>query len=155
MKIWTGTDVFEHMASLDGRVLFMHGCNAQGYMGAGVAKVVRVRYPEVYRRYRQWIDRYGKGRLMGLIQVVADPATGHVVVNAVTQDHVGWHDSPPARVEWIVACVNEVEKIPPVFDHYVTVAVGCGLGGLRWEEVAPVFEASSIDWQVCTLGREP
>src|SRR4051812_17967724 len=32
---------------------FAHGCNCQGSMGAGVAKTIRARYPEMYEEYRR------------------------------------------------------------------------------------------------------
>jgi O-acetyl-ADP-ribose deacetylase (regulator of RNase III) len=29
-----------------------HGCNLQGSMGAGIAKIIKERYPEMYEEYR-------------------------------------------------------------------------------------------------------
>ena len=31
--------------------IIVHGCNAQGVMGAGVAKAIRTKYPEAYSNY--------------------------------------------------------------------------------------------------------
>jgi O-acetyl-ADP-ribose deacetylase (regulator of RNase III) len=42
-------DLFEN--EHDARA-FAHGCNFQGTMGAGVAKTIGARYPEMYEEYR-------------------------------------------------------------------------------------------------------
>jgi len=44
-------DVFEAIRVRENPTVFMHGCNMQGKMGSGVAKIVRAQWPSVYTGY--------------------------------------------------------------------------------------------------------
>lgn len=64
----------------------VHGCNAQGVMGSGVAKIVRDKYPEAYRTYVQKYCDTGL-RLGDVVSVkVGDNLVIH---NAITQEFYG------------------------------------------------------------------
>ena len=62
----------------------MHGCNAQGVMGSGVANIVRQRYHEAYRVYALQYPNYIMGEVIP-VQVEDDL----VIINAITQDDYG------------------------------------------------------------------
>lgn len=164
------TDVFEYMDGLEGNILFMHGCNAQGVMGAGVAKVVKQRWPKAFHAYKQLFDGVANQKLremfVGDVQLV--PVTPQLtVVNAITQHRYASRSQMPGTQH---ASYDAIEKVllqlqrllvkdGLEYDHYVTVPVGCGLGGLGWERdpfydepgAARLFEASPLHWQVCRL----
>jgi O-acetyl-ADP-ribose deacetylase (regulator of RNase III) len=63
----------------------VHGCNAQGVMGSGVAKLIRARYPKAYVDYRQVYETAG----LRLGQIIWSDCERHVVLNAITQDKYG------------------------------------------------------------------
>lgn len=62
----------------------MHGCNAQGVMGSGVAKIIRDKYPIAYEQYHDQAPNYILGEV---IPVVVEPNL--VIVNAITQEFFG------------------------------------------------------------------
>jgi len=62
----------------------MHGCNAQGVMGSGVAKVVRDKYPIAFQQYAKQHPNYILGEV---IPVLVEPNI--VIVNAITQEFYG------------------------------------------------------------------
>ena len=62
----------------------MHGCNAQGVMGSGVAKIIRDKYPLAYEKYAEQAPNYILGEI---IPVIVEPNL--VIVNAITQEFYG------------------------------------------------------------------
>jgi len=62
----------------------MHGCNAQGVMGSGVAKIIRDKYPIAYEQYNDQAPNYILGEV---IPVIVE--RNIVVVNAITQEFFG------------------------------------------------------------------
>jgi O-acetyl-ADP-ribose deacetylase (regulator of RNase III) len=64
-----------------------HGVNCQGVMGAGVAKVVADKYPEVELAYREFCYR-GKARV-GIYQFTQTNDKKKAIVNMFTQENVG------------------------------------------------------------------
>ena len=64
----------------------MHGCNAQGVMGSGVANIIRQRYHEAYKVYALQFPNYIMGEVIPVR--VADDL---VIINAITQDDYGTH----------------------------------------------------------------
>lgn len=62
----------------------MHGCNAQGVMGSGVAKIIRDKYPIAYEQYALQHPNYILGEV---IPVIVE--NNIVVVNAITQENFG------------------------------------------------------------------
>lgn len=64
----------------------VHGCNAQGVMGSGVALAVRQTYPDVYQDYLQQHDEFG------LMLGDAYPSYANddlLIWNAITQGNFG------------------------------------------------------------------
>ena len=121
--------------------IILHGCNAQGVMGAGVAAQVRKRWPEVYNKYREWCLKALKDKISiaGTIQYVqADENL--FIANGITQINSG----ADATSTWIThvlykAFVNANFQSDSMPLH--TVCLGCGIGGLDWKrDVEPIFK---------------
>jgi len=158
------TDAFAFLEGLNGRVLFLHGCNSRGVMGAGVARVVKQRWPAAFHAYLRHCATVPRPLILGTHQIVhMSPELS--VVNAITQLDYGRRTMPGhayADYDAVEKVVRELEGYV-AYDYYVTVPVGCGLGGLCWSESDPdwsvkpsgfvqdIFEASSREWQVCRL----
>lgn len=63
----------------------IHGCNAQGVMGSGVAAIICAKYPIAYQTYMNQVDT---GYILGeVIPAIVEPNL--VVVNAITQEFYG------------------------------------------------------------------
>lgn len=130
-----------------------HGCNVKGAMGAGVAGIVARKFPETEKRYSQLCARNGLDGGMVLVTHETDEnGDPFFVFNMMTQIWPG----ADARLELIkAAAANAVSKA--IAYDITTIAVpqiGCGIGGLTWDQVEPVLAASERDgfeWEVWTL----
>lgn len=111
-----------------------HGCNCIGVMGAGVAALVREKFPEAYEEYRDLCEtkRFRLG-------VVHHWSNGDLhVFNLATQ-----HDPGPfARLDAIEGAVASMITMADGAG-VATIGmprIGCGIGGLRWSEVRTVLQ---------------
>ena len=154
------------------RGILVHGCNARGVMGAGIARLIRDQWPTVYATYRR---RYGQAQLqLGDIIPVGghDPAApavlrrhgdlvctidtgmpaGLIVVNAITQyDFVGSgggngdEDEVRVHVDYdaVEAAFLRVKLLAR--DSGLPVhfpLIGCGLAGGSWAKVSARIESA-------------
>jgi len=64
----------------------LHGCNAKGVMGSGVAKLIRAKYPKAYNDYRARYENVGL-KLGNIIMSRQDD--DKYIINVVSQDGYG------------------------------------------------------------------
>ena len=128
----------------------IHGCNAQGVMGSGVAKSIRDKFPGCYEDYCMLLGPATNSykdtwRALGMDCI-------HFVKN------VGFNDGKPMRIHNLitqeffgnkpnhkyasyyhvqVGIINIVRGVPSRYsragDEFAIPKIGCGLGGLKWE----------------------
>jgi O-acetyl-ADP-ribose deacetylase (regulator of RNase III) len=111
-------------------------CNCQGFMGRGLALIIRKKYPQVYNAY--WIA-FLRGQLhLGMIQPV-QVAPDRWVVNMMMQDGVGTQhrmtDYGAHEVAW--------PKLAAWAEHrqvHAPWGIGAGLGGGDFEVIQPIAE---------------
>lgn len=121
-------DVFE----ADGPVA--HGCNTLGLMGAGIANVVRVRYPNTYLTYRSlcWSGSFQGGDFLPVWE------NGRWIFNLATQTLPG----RDANLSFISLAMTDAvdfcndNNIPAINMPLI----GCGIGGLVWPQVVRVLD---------------
>ena len=106
--------------------------NCVGAMGKGVALDFKKRYPEMYEEYRNLCeDKQIKPGQPYLYQEL----TGVSILNFPTKDH--WRS--PARLSYIRDGLdwfrNHFEELG--IESIAFPPLGCGNGGLRWEDVGP------------------
>jgi O-acetyl-ADP-ribose deacetylase (regulator of RNase III) len=120
----------------------VHGCNAQGVMGSGVAKAIREHYPAAYTAYRQHHVTTGL-KLGDTIWVACGP---HTVINAVTQERYGSDGKRYVDYEAIRTAMREINR--RLKGKAVAMPlIGAGLGGGSWPEIAKIIEAELTDVQ--------
>lgn len=139
--------------------ILVHGCNAQGKMGSGVAKAIRARYPEAYRRY---MEAYAdpRGLVLGRVvwaKVQDDPLLA--VANGITQEFYGnvpgvCHVSY-AAIREVFRKVGDVARSRGLAVHYPM--IGAGLGGGDWDVIRPIIEEelAGVDHRLWVPGRRP
>lgn len=117
-----------------------HGVNLQGAFGAGVAGQIARRYPWAKADYLRWFHRAVLGQVLlssplPRTDVRQDPVT-HRIAHLATQGMPG-----PCADLWAIekALLNLVQVMRP---HYVLALpqIGCGIGGLEWDDVMPIVE---------------
>lgn len=126
--------------------VIVHGCNARGVMGSGVAKAIRETYPRAYDKYRQ---RYHDGDL-NLGDAIWVDCGRHIVVNAITQLDFGREPRQYVSYGALIAAFRAINRQVPFEGIERAVAmplIGCGLGGGQWPLVAAIIETEMTDVQ--------
>lgn len=129
---------------LDARVgIIVHGCNAQGVMGSGVAAAVRSCYPQAYKDYRQAYEKQGSQLGVGQIiwtKVSSEPKLA--VANAITQKFYG-RDPKVVYVDYdalglVFEKIGVAARRWEVPVHYPM--IGAGLANGDWSVILPLIE---------------
>ena len=114
--------------------------NTAGVMGKGLALQFREAYPEMFRAYKQ-ACACGEVRLgqMHVFDLGGLAGTPRWIFNFPTKGH--WRDR--SRLTDIEAGLTDlVTKVRTLGIQSIAVPpLGCGLGGLDWNEVRPRIEA--------------
>ena len=118
---------------------FVNPVNCKGVMGKGLALQFKNIFPENYDRYQNdcLYDMMQIGRVTMSREMVNGRQLG--VFNFPTKDH--WRD--PSQLSYIekglealVGCMSQIGIGP----HGICIPkLGCGLGGLDWNEVRPMI----------------
>lgn len=113
-------------------------------MGAGIALAFAQRYPYLPREWGEWVSK--KGNIVGGVR---DPVSGKILLSFPTK-----HDFRNAAKKWLIAeSVARLVKIVDVkkIQSVLLPMVGCGLGGLKFSDVAPILE--KLDNRYCMVIR--
>ncbi len=113
--------------------------NTVGVMGAGLAKAFARRWPELAREYTiKCVRGYlGIGTLFFWVIPAAKGPPRYVVCLPTKQN---WRD--PSRLEYVETGVRLFAELYDAFDIASASfpQLGCGLGGLAWNQVKPRME---------------
>ena len=113
-----------------------HQVNCMGVMGAGIAKQIRERYPEVYNVYRNHCGVYsrsGASILLGHIDIVPiNSKPGFHVINMYSQKECGTGKRYTSYDAFNCALHYIRYMIPPYASIGFPKNIGCGLGGGNW-----------------------
>ena len=137
----------------------IHGCNCQGAMGSGIARIIRDKWPEVFQQYSDYHNEHGLQ--LGKIQPVA-VNDKLVVVNAMTQDFYAGHPSDPHRYrhvdyEAVANCFELINVLLTLFPDVKPVVsfplIGAGLARGNWNIIETIIDetVTSMDKVLWTL----
>ena len=118
----------------------VHGCNAMGVMGSGVAKIIRDQFPEAYVAYRKQYEEAGK-LIMG--DVIWASSNNKLIGNAITQKSYGRDGHRYVSYDAIAEAMSEINKTS-LYDGLEEVAmpqIGAGLGGGDWNVISAIIES--------------
>ena len=113
--------------------IICHVVNNKGAMGAGVAKALYTKYPEVRSKYLS-LQKYE----LGVCQPVRI-SDSLVVVNMIAQDGYGRDGRLYLVYDTLSICLN---KVRTKYDGtiYVPFLIGCGLAGGDWAVVSAILD---------------
>lgn len=126
----------------DNHPVIAHGCNCQGVMGSGIAKIVKEKFPTVFSRYKELCDSYHDKpwqwqHPLGHCQFLPIEG-GRVIVNCFTQDKFG----PGKQVSYdaVDSCMYSLAVFLEGTDEYLAMPkIGAGLGGGEWSIIEAII----------------
>ncbi|WP_096356782.1 type II toxin-antitoxin system antitoxin DNA ADP-ribosyl glycohydrolase DarG [Mucilaginibacter gotjawali] len=127
--------------------------NTVGVMGKGIALQFKNEFPENYKEYTEAVNR--KEITVGKVQVV--PVNGlngvKYIVNFPTKAH--WRY--PSKIEWIKDGLKDLHKQVKVLkiESIAVPPLGCGNGGLNWDDVKPIIVEALSDLDINVFVYEP
>lgn len=116
-------------------VIYVNPTNLRGPMGAGLASIFAKKYPVMAHTYKYLCEqqhiRYG--------DIFMWRCGEHIVANVPSKDD--WRD--PAILDLVKVGLQALDRFALL--HYpertiITSKIGCGLGGLDWENVEPIVK---------------
>lgn len=131
--------------------LIIHGCNAQGVMGAGVALAIKNRFPEAYRSYR---NAYlaNDGLVLGSVIIVPceDKLGLKYIGNCITQEFYGKDKKQYCDYDAITDCLISIKNFCEELDlnTFAMPKIGCGLGGGDWRTVSIIINTIFINTNI-------
>ncbi|MCR5701087.1 MAG: macro domain-containing protein [Lachnospiraceae bacterium] len=116
--------------------------NCEGYMGKGIAYQFKQRFPENNKNYER-ICKEGELRPGVILPFVEN---GKMIINFPTKDK--WRN--PSRIQYVIDGLDSfVSLLPDLNIKKVAIPpLGCGNGGLRWNEVKPIIERKLMDCDI-------
>lgn len=131
--------------------IIVHGCNAQGVMGSGVAKQLRATYPDIFTDYKALIDDSYKDGRSPLGKVAwSDITTDLVVANAITQTFYGQDGKKYVSYDALDAAFQRIVSFAKVTDStiHIPFLIGAGLGGGNASIIQRIIEENTQDLEV-------
>jgi O-acetyl-ADP-ribose deacetylase (regulator of RNase III) len=115
--------------------------NTQGVMGKGVALQFKKAFPEMYEDYKKACE---KGTVsIGKMHVFRQNSLMEpkYIINFPTK--TDWRE--PSKIEYIKQGVQELINVIKTLEiHSIAIPpLGCGQGGLKWNDVYPVIQEAS------------
>ena len=123
------------------RGIIVHGCNAQGIMGGGVAALIKRKWPRAYEEYCI-VHKHCGLQLGQVLFVEVEPFL--VVANMITQE--GFSDGVDTDYDAIqdgFRTVAEWGKHHDLPIHYPK--VGSGIGGGEWDIIYDIIQDELAD----------
>lgn len=129
--------------------IIVHGCNAQGVMGSGVAKQLREKYPEMYAKYKSDITSvFDTSESVGAVSWYSlTPGKPFLIASGITQEFYG-RDISVKYVSYDAVHSVFMKVFNHALFHNLTVhipdLIGCGLGGGNRDVVLAIIEDTAV-----------
>ncbi len=130
-------DVFNEI--MEQKVLMVHGCNAQGVMGSGVAKLVKDLYPFAYVDYKE--TKRTRGLHVGQVVISTNENSPVTIANAITQQYYGRDGGQYVDYDGTIIALQAVAKYAKEKELPVHLPlIGGGLGGGDEKRLIAIFQ---------------
>lgn len=129
------------------RGIIVHGCNAQGVMGAGVALALKRKYPKIFPSYCNFLEEHKKNGTSPLGEVdIVRVGSDLYVANAITQLNFGRDKTRRycsyEAIHKSFKCIADIagtsiEKLPV---HHSL--IGAGLANGEWSIISEIIDCA-------------
>jgi O-acetyl-ADP-ribose deacetylase (regulator of RNase III) len=123
-----------------------HGCNAQGVMGAGVAKLIKAKFPYAYDYYRKAVEDWmafnpDNRSMLGCVFPTAREAGPTVIFNCITQLGFGYQPFRYVSYDAVDDCMKNVAGLMSSFgeQNISMPKIGAGYGGGNWQVIEAII----------------
>lgn len=119
--------------------VILHGCNAQGVMGSGVARIIRDDYTEAYEHYKQCSIING----LELGSINHCESNHKLIINAITQKYYGRDGKRYVSYDAVSGAMKETKSLlNAIGENKISMPmIGSGLGGGDWNVIAAIIES--------------
>ena len=121
---------------------YLHQVNCQGVMGSGVAKQVKMIFPEVFRDYQNICKEQLPTQLLGKAQIIQTSLRNRIVYvgNLFAQTRYGYDSFKYTDYDALKECFKQVEVLLPS-DKKIALPykIGCDRGGGDWNIVKKII----------------
>lgn len=125
--------------------LIVHGCNAQGVMGSGIALTIRNTYPTAYNEYVTTYNQQGGLVLGQIIPVEVEPDKW--IINAITQEFFGndgkryvSYEAVALAFEAVRDYARQVAQVRGFLPDIVYPLIGAGLARGNWHIIDKIID---------------
>lgn len=122
--------------------IIVHGCNAQGVMGSGVALAVKKKYPECYDIYTRVPLSLGEVVWYDASTDYNDPPHELWIANAITQEFYGTgkrYVNYAAIAECFKKVFRNAKALRAGYHDVHFPKIGAGLGGGDWSIIEQII----------------
>jgi O-acetyl-ADP-ribose deacetylase (regulator of RNase III) len=122
--------------------VIIHGCNAQGVMGAGVAKQIRDKYPQAYKAYLEGHYTLGTVSLAMIYPKL-------IIANAITQKYYG-NQINVVYVDYgaVDKCFKELTNVFAEDIPFHIPRIGAGLAQGDWNVIEDIINKNTQGYNV-------
>jgi O-acetyl-ADP-ribose deacetylase (regulator of RNase III) len=130
-----------------------HGVNLKGFMGGGIARQIAETFPKAEQEYIDYCqdELCRLGGCLALSINAGETVGPYTLYNLFTQILPG-KDARLTALDVSLKRMNE-HALKNDIQNIAMPRIGCGIGGLSWNNVKPVIEANSegFNYIVCTI----
>lgn len=118
--------------------LILHGCNAQGVMGSGIAKQIRKKFPQAFDEYHTAYEK----EMLWLGDVIFADCGSKIIANGITQQYYGRSGNCFIDYEAINNVMEDTHDyaLKHGLEHVAMPLIGAGLGGGSWKKISSIIE---------------
>lgn len=128
-----------------GADVILHQVNCKGVMNSGVARQVRMRYPNVYDAYKRLCSNSeNPNNLLGLVQIIAtqESDSPKYIANLFAQADYGYKKKRYTKYLSLKKCLQSVHDAKRI--QHASIAIpyrmGCCRGGGNWSIVSEMID---------------
>jgi O-acetyl-ADP-ribose deacetylase (regulator of RNase III) len=125
--------------TLSTKCVIIHGCNAQGVMGSGVAKIVKDLFPLAYIVYKQAYKRHGLK--LGNVVFWENHGNSPSIANAITQEFYGRDGKLYLSYDALVVALQGIKDKVGTETPIHMPLIGGGLGGGDEKRIRAIMQA--------------